>query len=168
VNKKMKKVAFIGLFLLIGMMMMTPKSTVADNLWETGCANPVETITITSDGPLSYDKSRINAPVGACITIIHINQGSAQHDFEIEDSDANVVFDSPVINDGQSFNITVMTPATEGKYTFYCSVPGHREGGMEGDFIIGEGGSSISGFGLATAFAAFVSLMIVVPQLRRL
>ncbi len=40
----------------------------------------------------------------------------------------------PVVQDGASSDLSLTLKA--GKYTFYCSVPGHREGGMEGDLTV--------------------------------
>jgi uncharacterized cupredoxin-like copper-binding protein len=37
---------------------------------------------------------------------------------------------------GASTTITIPADAAPGTYTFYCSVPGHREQGMEGTITI--------------------------------
>jgi nitrite reductase (NO-forming) len=38
---------------------------------------------------------------------------------------------------GQTTNVTIDAPA--GTYTFYCSIPGHRQAGMEGTLTVKEG-----------------------------
>jgi plastocyanin len=37
---------------------------------------------------------------------------------------------------GQGGTSTVSASLKPGTYTFYCSVPGHREGGMEGKLTV--------------------------------
>ena len=40
----------------------------------------------------------------------------------------------PVVKDGGVSTVNVDVKA--GEYTFYCSVPGHRQGGMEGKLTV--------------------------------
>jgi uncharacterized cupredoxin-like copper-binding protein len=42
--------------------------------------------------------------------------------------------EGPVVNNGGVSEIEV--DVQPGEYTFYCSVPGHREGGMEGTLTV--------------------------------
>jgi len=41
---------------------------------------------------------------------------------------------SDLLNGGDSTTVTVNLPA--GTYTFYCSVPGHKEAGMTGTLVV--------------------------------
>lgn len=77
-------------------------------------------------GAFSFDKKMLEAPAGS-IMIELANESSVPHNVAIEGG--GVDEESPTVT-GESTSLTVeLQPGT---YTFYCSVPGHREGGMEG------------------------------------
>jgi len=56
-----------------------------------------------------------------------------EHDFAVDDFGGVVIGPLSV---GDSADWTVPDDAELGEYECYCSVPGHREAGMEGTFTI--------------------------------
>lgn len=78
----------------------------------------------------SFDPPRIDAAVGEDLAI-ELTAVDAEHDFVIDALDAHVGADV-----GQSATGGFNTGDQPGTYTFYCSVPGHREAGMEGELVV--------------------------------
>lgn len=72
-----------------------------------------------------FSPSSLTAAAGS-VTVHLENQGAIEHDFTIEGMDEISVHADP----GQSASYDYELDA--GTYTFYCSIPGHRETGMEG------------------------------------
>jgi uncharacterized cupredoxin-like copper-binding protein len=85
---------------------------------------------------IAYDVKELEAPANTDFTITLTNNGMADHNFVIEGTD----FTTAMLSAGETDTITVNLPA--GEYTFFCSVPGHRQAGMEGTLIISEGGGA--------------------------
>lgn len=79
---------------------------------------------------VGYSTNELAGPAGAEFTITITNTGVAQHSFVIDELDVRTVLLYP----GESETVTINAPA--GEYTFYCSVPGHRQAGMEGVLIL--------------------------------
>ena len=91
------------------------------------------TVTFTADpgGGLSYEETSAETTAGS-VTVELVNESSTPHDVTIEGPDGDV---------GQTETISGSTTTTSvdleaGDYTFYCSVPGHREAGMEGTLTV--------------------------------
>ena len=80
---------------------------------------------------LAYKFAAAEAPAGP-ITIESKNDQSTEHDIAVEGNGVNDKGEV-VSNGGTS---TLKVNLKPGEYTFYCSVPGHREGGMEGKLTI--------------------------------
>ena len=91
------------------------------------------TLTLAADptGKLAFDKSELTAPAGK-VTIVMTNDSSVDHDIAIEGN--GVEETGAVVNDGQTS--TVSADLQPGTYTFYCSVDGHQEAGMEGTLVV--------------------------------
>jgi plastocyanin len=75
---------------------------------------------------IAYDQTELSGSADTEFTITITNNGAADHDFVIDELGIN----SGIIPAGQSVTVTINAPA--GDYTYYCSVPGHRQAGMEG------------------------------------
>jgi nitrite reductase (NO-forming) len=73
--------------------------------------------------------------VGDRVTLTLIMGESNLHDVTIEYYN---VATSQLTEEGSEDSLTFIASA-EGTYAYYCSIPGHRAGGMEGNFIIGTG-----------------------------
>jgi mono/diheme cytochrome c family protein len=83
------------------------------------------------NGQLAYITKVATAPAGP-LEIDSKNASSVPHDIAIEGNGVNVK--GPV---GQGGAVsTIKATLKPGKYAFYCTVAGHREGGMEGTLTV--------------------------------
>lgn len=83
-------------------------------------------------GALAYTTDSATAEAGE-VTVNFTNSSPVPHDVEIEDSSGEVVAETEVLSEGSDSTTADLKP---GKYTFFCSVPGHRQGGMEGTLTV--------------------------------
>ena len=88
-------------------------------------------VSAAADGSLAYDQSELTASAGSN-TFEFENPSATGHDFCIE-QDGSEVGCTEVISESSD---TLEADVEAGDYTFYCSVPGHREGGMEGTLTV--------------------------------
>jgi plastocyanin len=88
-------------------------------------------VSAAADGSLAYDQSELTASAGTAEFDFE-NPASIGHDFCIE-QDGSEVGCTEVISESSA---TLAADVEAGDYTFYCSVPGHREGGMEGTLTV--------------------------------
>jgi uncharacterized cupredoxin-like copper-binding protein len=122
------------------------------------------TISIVASDQLRFDPDTITIKVGQEVTIELDNSGAqVQHDWTVDDINAVIQHgseedhdhdaDADADSDGHAdpvdavlhlnaaageVHTLVFTAEEPGTYTFYCSIPGHREGGMEGTIIVEE------------------------------
>ena len=66
-------------------------------------------------------------------TINFTNPQPVPHDVAIEDSSGKVIAQTDQISEGSDSATADLKP---GEYTFFCTVPGHREAGMEGTLTV--------------------------------
>ena len=81
-------------------------------------------------GALAFDETSLDAPAGS-ITIALTNDSSVPHNGAVETGDVDEESDTVT---GEPTSLTV--DLESGAYTFYCSVPGHRDAGMEGTLTV--------------------------------
>ena len=86
-------------------------------------------------GALKFDKDSLEAPAGK-VTIVMDNPSSLPHAVEIEG--AGVEEEGETVQKGGTSTASAELKA--GDYEFYCPVPGHKEGGMEGTLTVTEAG----------------------------
>jgi len=82
-------------------------------------------------GGLAYTFASAEGPAGA-LTLTSPNESTIPHNLAIEGGGLNEK--GPVVESGGVSELKVTVKA--GEYTFYCSVPGHREGGMVGKLTV--------------------------------
>lgn len=83
-------------------------------------------------GNLAYTTTSASAKAGK-VTVDFNNPQGLQHDVAIEDSSGKTVAQTDLVAEGEDSTAATLKPGT---YTFYCSVPGHREAGMEGTLTV--------------------------------
>ena len=83
-------------------------------------------------GGLAYTSDSATAKAGK-VTIDFTNPQPLTHDVAIEDSSGKTIGKTELIAEGSDSAVVDLKPGT---YTFYCTVPGHREAGMEGTLTV--------------------------------
>lgn len=79
------------------------------------------------ENALAYDTDSLEVDSGA-VEIDFTNPSAIGHDVDVE-LDGEELGGTDVIAEGEESTTVDLKPGT---YTFFCSVPGHREAGMEG------------------------------------
>jgi plastocyanin len=83
-------------------------------------------------GALAYTTTEASAKAGK-VTVDFNNPQGLTHDVAIEDSSGKEVGKTELIAEGEDSTTVNLKPGT---YTYYCTVPGHREAGMEGTLTV--------------------------------
>ncbi len=150
----MKKVAVALLFVLAALALAacggsdssssesTPAETTSESGSEAGGGAEAEGGTAAGAGAtvdfeaassgLAYTAKTAEAEAGE-VTIDFTNPQAVPHDVAIEDSSGEVIAQTETIAEGSESASANLKPGT---YTFFCTVPGHREAGMEGTLTV--------------------------------
>jgi nitrite reductase (NO-forming) len=91
----------------------------------------------TIDGVVNPD---LSVQPGDVVEIKLVNGDGILHDVAIPDLDAA----TEQISGKGSETSMVFEASEEGEYVYYCTVPGHRQGGMEGRLIVGSGAELVN------------------------
>jgi plastocyanin len=94
-----------------------------------------ETLAVSSpsDGSLVFQPNGLTAKPGN-VTITYDNPSPVPHSIAVATANGNVLGQvQPFTAGKQSVELNNLAP---GKYIFYCTVPGHREAGMEGNLTV--------------------------------
>jgi cytochrome c oxidase subunit 2 len=83
-------------------------------------------VTATS---FEFDPDEITVTAGEDVAIV-LTSEDLLHDFAIDELDAHVAADADETNEGG------LRADEPGRYTFYCTVTGHRDAGMEGTLVV--------------------------------
>ena len=83
-------------------------------------------------GELKFDKTSLTAKAGT-VAIDFTNSSPLPHNVTVASSSGSVVNETPTFQGGSK---TVTMTLKAGTYKFYCSVPGHRQAGMEGTLTV--------------------------------
>ena len=83
-------------------------------------------VTATS---FEFDPDEIRVAAGESVAIV-LTSEDILHDLTIDELDAHVAADRGETEEGG------LTADEPGRYTYYCTVTGHREAGMEGTLVV--------------------------------
>lgn len=89
------------------------------------------TVSLMGTDALEFSPTEVTAPAGEITVELECGEG-VNHDFTVEGEGG----DEPVAECAAGENGTGTVSLDAGTYTFYCSVPGHREAGMEGTLTV--------------------------------
>ena len=93
-----------------------------------GAALDIETAT----SGLEYSSDTATAKAGK-VTLDFTNNQPLTHDVAIENSSGETIGQTELIAEGSDSTVVNLKPGT---YHYYCTVPGHREAGMEGTLTV--------------------------------
>ena len=115
----------------------TPGSTTSASTTSTtssgGAATTSAAIAADPSGQLKFDKTSLAVKAGTD-KFAFTNKASLPHNFTIQKGT-----NGPVVGATPTFSGSTKTLSVKlkpGTYTFYCSVPGHRQGGMQGTLTV--------------------------------
>lgn len=113
-----------------------------------GASKDVKTIEITAEG-MTYAPKEITLQKGQPVKLVFTNKDSVLHDFSVDSIAAKVTASHMDMHDmgGKDPDLHVsvdagktgeleFTPNQTGKFTFYCTVVGHKEAGMAGTLTV--------------------------------
>ncbi len=86
----------------------------------------------TASSGLAFSSKSATAKAGK-VTLDFTNNQPLSHDVAIESSNGEVVGQTELIAEGSDSAVVNLKPGT---YHYFCTVPGHREAGMEGTLTV--------------------------------
>jgi uncharacterized cupredoxin-like copper-binding protein len=95
-------------------------------------AGSVVKVATPTNGNLTYTSKHATAKAGQ-VSIEFTNPQELEHDVAIENSSGEVVGKTELVASGSATTTVNLKPGT---YKFFCTVPGHREAGMEGTLTV--------------------------------
>jgi plastocyanin len=132
-SSKMRRLATAGT-LLAACLCVAAYSTSLASASTARSAAATHTVNIMANpsGMLKFTQSSIKTTPGKAV-IVFTNKSPLPHDVVLINSKNKVLGKTPIFAGGtKSFDVTL----TAGKYTYYCSVPGHRAAGMQGTLTV--------------------------------
>lgn len=100
---------------------------------EGGSAGSASALDISSPSSgLAFTSDTATAKAGE-VALSYTNPQPLAHDVAIESDSGEVIGKTELVTEGTDATTVKLQP---GKYTFFCTVPGHREAGMEGTLTV--------------------------------
>jgi plastocyanin len=94
---------------------------------------PGGTLQLAADpSAIAFDKGELTSKPGK-VTIDFTNPAALEHDVAIEAEGGEELAASETITEGKT---SVSAELAPGSYQYFCTVPGHREAGMEGKLTV--------------------------------
>jgi plastocyanin len=90
------------------------------------------TLEANPEGQLQYNKTSLSATAGK-VSIAFTDSSPLEHNVTVESSSGKILGATPTFKGGTKV-LTLDLKA--GTYKFFCTVPGHRQAGMEGTLTV--------------------------------
>ncbi|CAN5536453.1 hypothetical protein BH20ACT15_BH20ACT15_04970 [soil metagenome] len=97
-----------------------------------GGAGGTVDLSAVPDGSFAYEQDSAETTAGS-VTVNFDNPAALSHDVVIEDDGGTIIGETELVSEEKTSATVDLQPGT---YTFFCDVPGHREGGMEGTLTV--------------------------------
>jgi plastocyanin len=111
----------------------TPQGGAQTGGGQAGGATQAIDVSSPADGSLQFQPNGLTAKPGN-VAITYDNPSQVPHSIALATANGNVLGQvQPFTNGKQTVTVSNLAP---GKYIFYCTVPGHREAGMEGNLTV--------------------------------
>jgi uncharacterized cupredoxin-like copper-binding protein len=112
----------------------TPSASTAAPATSTAAPSAASSLKLAAnpEGQLSFEETSLTAKAGK-VAIAFTNASALGHNLTVESSAGSVVGATPTFEGGSK---TLSLNLKPGTYKFYCSVPGHRQAGMEGTLTV--------------------------------
>jgi plastocyanin len=107
----------------------TPATTTASSSTSSASTLALEA---NSEGQLAYNTKTLSANAGK-VTIDFTNQAPLAHNVTVEAAGGKILGATPTFQGGSK---TLTLQLAAGTYKYFCSVPGHRQAGMEGTLTV--------------------------------
>jgi plastocyanin len=95
-----------------------------------GGTQPVE---VKATDALRFEPATITVKRGTPVQLTLVNSGALEHNWVVDSLGGKRVELDAQPKTSASVEFTTAGP---GSYEFYCSIPGHREGGMKGSLVV--------------------------------
>lgn len=109
-----------------------PANTSSSSESQSPGASGALSLSANSEGQLSYSTTSLSAKAGK-VAIDFTNMAPLSHNVTVESASGAVVGSTPTF---QGASKTLNLNLKPGTYKFFCSVPGHRQAGMEGTLVV--------------------------------
>lgn len=126
----------VMLFVWVGMGSWGGRGRMGDHMgWRSATSSTTEAIdgarqADVEAGELWFDPATVEMAVGEPVNLRLVNTGQVFHDLTVPAADV-VLAAEP----GEQ-SVGAIEFAEAGRYEFYCSVPGHAQGGMRGTIVV--------------------------------
>ena len=95
----------------------------------TGATEPAGATFEVTAAEFTFTPATLSTTADTATTVKLTNSGTIEHDLTIDEANLKIAVGATEAAEG-TFTLGA------GTYTFYCSVPGHREAGMEGTLTV--------------------------------
>ncbi len=110
----------------------TSSATTSAPAASSGAASSALSLEANKEGQLEYNTKSLTAKAGK-VSIAFTNMAALMHNVTIESSSGAKLGATPTFAGGSKTLSLTLKPGT---YKFFCSVPGHRQAGMEGTLTV--------------------------------